>query len=111
MIQRLVVTLTLTMGSAIAICTSAVADESRVDIIFTGVVPPTCALDIPATTDLEQNQTGNQSGLSNAVRVLCNDPAQTDSNAYDYSSSDESFWGSTTPNTSTQEEFLTITAP
>jgi hypothetical protein len=111
MIQRLVATLTLTMGSAIAICTSVIADEPSVDIIFTGVVPPTCALNISAATDLEQNQTENQLGLSNTVRVLCNDSVQTDSNAYDYSRSNESFWDSTTLNPSAQEEFLTITVP
>lgn len=111
MIQRLVATLTLTMGSAIAICTGAVANEPRIDIIFTGVVPPTCALEIPESTDLEQNQIENHTGLSNTVQVLCNDSAQTDSSTYDYSSVDESFWNSTTLNTSVQEEFLTITAP
>lgn len=109
--RRLVATLILTTGSAIALGTCAAADEAQVDVIFTGVVPPTCALEIPTSPAHESHPTATGAEASSSVQVLCNDPAQIDASAYESTIEDETFWNSSPLQSSSQEEYLTIVAP
>jgi hypothetical protein len=77
------------------------------DIMFTGVVPSTCALSMPTSTP---SHPSSDTTDAPAVQVVCNDAAQIDSRAYegqgDRTSADE-----TAPATTQQDGYLTITLP
>lgn len=101
------VTLSLTLGGAIALCAGARAEEVRTNVIFTGVVPSTCALSMPTPvlSDVSSDPTA-----APAVQVVCNDTTQMDSRVYNVQSdrlqSDDS-----PPIESQQDGYLTIVLP
>lgn len=112
MIRTIVATLTLTVGSYLALCPMATADQPSVDIIFTGVVPPTCAVMIPGNnsssgTTMDQ---GNASSSHHSVQVSCNDNAQINDSEYTSASNPDNFQ-EPLPVQTLSQEFLTITLP
>lgn len=109
--RTLTITLSLTLGGAIALCSGAWAEEARMDMIFTGVVPSTCALSMPSSTptSTSSNQSSDATEAA-AVQVICNDAAQIDSRAYEVHG-DRLQAEDTAPATSQQDGYLTITLP
>lgn len=111
MIHKLAV-LTLMLGSAVVLVPQAKAEENRVDVIFTGVVPPTCVVEVPFNNTAE-NPNRNQSytfQTNSSAQVICNDSAQIDTGEFTSAVPSDSNLESTTLQRNSQD-YLTITAP
>jgi len=112
MMRTLVATMTLTLGGYLTLCPVAAADQTSADIIFTGVVPPACAVTLPTDGTPSEPDTllQNSSSRNSSVAVLCNDGVQVNSDEYiGFDQSATSQQPATVETTS--QEFITITLP
>jgi hypothetical protein len=104
--------LTLMLGSSLVLTPQAKAEETRVDVIFTGVVPSTCVVEAPSNNTTE-NANRNQRytfQTASSAQVVCNDGAQINTEEFTHSVQPGSNLESTTLQRNLQN-YLTITAP
>lgn len=100
------------LGSSVVLAPQVKAEETRVDVIFTGVVPPTCVVEIPSNNTAD-NLSRNQSytfQTHNSAQVVCNDGAQIDTEEFTSAVPLDSRLESTSRQANSQD-FLTVTAP